>query len=89
MDTSYTVLVSRAAKKSLESTPGKMRERTIVALEELRADPHGGSSKLKGRLKGLYRKRVGNFRVVMRIDDKVRRVFVLSISDRRESYRKQ
>ena len=74
--------------KSLESMSGKMRERMLGALKQLKSDPYRGSSKLKGRLRGLYRKRVGNHRVVMQIDDKDRLVLVLSISDRRESYRR-
>lgn len=88
MDVSYTVHISRRASKFVESSTGKTRVRIISALKELKIDPFTGSSKLKGRLSGLYRRRVGNYRVIIRIDNKERIVLVLSISDRGKAYKK-
>jgi mRNA interferase RelE/StbE len=49
-------------------------------------DPRGQSEKLAGE--GAYRKRVGDYRIVFRVDDALKEVLVTRIKHRREAYRR-
>jgi mRNA interferase RelE/StbE len=49
-------------------------------------DPRGQSEKLAGE--GAYRKRMGDYRIVFRVDDRAREVLVTRIKDRREVSRR-
>jgi mRNA interferase RelE/StbE len=53
-----------------------------------RCDPrlHNNIKRLAGKYSGLSRYRVGDWRVIYRIDDKANCVLVLSIANRREAY---
>ncbi len=51
-------------------------------------DPTKFSVPLKGTLKGFYRYRVGNYRVIYAIDFKEREILVLFINHRKDIYRK-
>jgi len=55
---------------------------------QLEQDPrrHQNVKRLKGELAGLYRYRLGDWRVVYRIDDNLNRVVVLLVAHRREVY---
>lgn len=53
---------------------------------ELAEDPRGPSQKLAGD--DLYRSRVGDYRIVFRIDDTIREVLVARIRHRRDPYRR-
>jgi mRNA interferase RelE/StbE len=47
---------------------------------------HNNVKRLSGKLIGHFRYRIGDWRVIYRIDDKANRVLVLSIAHRREVY---
>ncbi|MCH7858063.1 MAG: type II toxin-antitoxin system RelE/ParE family toxin [Candidatus Marinimicrobia bacterium] len=51
--------------------------------------PHYGPNikRLKGQLKGIYRYRIGNYRLFYTIDENERRVFILDFSHRKDAYR--
>jgi len=55
---------------------------------QLRINPFFGPNikKLKGKLEGLYRYRLGNYRLFYKIDVKKMIVFILDISDRKNAY---
>lgn len=59
--------------------------RCFTALER-ESRRHNNIKRLTGELAGLFRYRVGDWRVVYRIDDGARRVLVLVIAHRREVY---
>ena len=83
---SYTAEIKRSAEKEMDRLPGKIHKRIsdrILALETNPRPP--GSKKLQGE-EG-YRFRVGDYRVLYTIDDRVKRVFVYSVAHRREAYR--
>lgn len=60
----------------------------LGALGELERDPrnHNNIKRLAGKYLGLSRYRVGDWRVIYRIDDKAKQVLVLSVANRREAY---
>ncbi|USR91081.1 type II toxin-antitoxin system RelE/ParE family toxin [Phormidium yuhuli AB48] len=47
---------------------------------------HPNIKVLKGDYAGYYRYRIGDYRVIYTIDDKLVQVFVIAIAHRRESY---
>lgn len=55
---------------------------------QLRNNPFFGPNikKLKGELSGLYRYRLGDYRLFYKIDDKRIIVFILNISVRKDAY---
>jgi len=81
------VLITPSAKRQLESLPEKARNRIdkhILSLGE-NPRPHG-SVALEG-VSGLCRIRVGDYRVIYKIQDKDMVVLVVRIGHRREVYR--
>lgn len=84
----YTVELSREAEKFLRRcdavTTGKL-ERCFRALEQ---NPRSGNNvrPLRGPLAGTFRYRVGDYRVVYSIDERVIKVFVITIAHRSSAY---
>ena len=82
----YNVFLSRRAEKEVLSLDDKTYSRIITVIFSLGDDPRpSGSRKLKVR-DSLWRVRVGNFRIVYSIDDRVRIVGISRVSDRKDAY---
>ena len=73
------------AARDLKKLPKDVRKRISNAVEELRDDPLRGDVKpLKGReWKGVWRKRVGDYRLFFTVDRKRKTVTVAAIALRR------
>ncbi len=83
----YTLLIKPSARKELEALRDPLLRRVDKAIVSLARNPRGqGATKLVGA--GLYRIRVGAYRVVYEIDDRKREVQVVSVGHRREVYRR-
>jgi mRNA interferase RelE/StbE len=84
---SYEILYSPGARRDLHKLPpGALRriDPKILALAQEPRPP--GCKKLVGSI-DMYRIRVGDYRVVYRIDDRRRQVTLTIVANRRESYR--
>jgi mRNA interferase RelE/StbE len=83
----YTITFARSARKELQRLPNEIAERVLEKIETLtfNARPEG-SKKISGA-EDLWRLRVGDYRVVYKIDDKSRMVDNAVIRHRREVYR--
>ncbi len=83
----YAVLLEKsAARFLLRLRDAKLKSRLDEAIESLAGDPRpSGCRKLAGT-SDRYRVRVGNYRIVYRIDDGKVTVLVLVIGHRREVY---
>ena len=84
----YTVTYSKEAAKSLQRMPRNTAQLIREKLENIAADPyadHPNSKKLQGR-EG-YRLRVGDWRVIYKIQNERLMVIVLKIASRGEIYR--
>jgi mRNA interferase RelE/StbE len=78
---------SRAAK-SLGRLPKHAVERIDEAIVQLAENPRpAGVKMLHGRLQEGWRVRVGEYRILYRIDDSAREVRIFEIGHRREVYR--
>ena len=83
----YTVQVKNSVVKELYKLPKDTSQQIAYTINELMKNPRPhGCKKLKGP-DNLYRIRVGNYRIVYQIHDKVLLVLVVLIGDRKEVYR--
>ena len=82
----YQVILPKSPQKELDRLPDKMAERILDALAGLKTQPRPpGGKKLRGE--NAWRIRVGDFRVIYEIHDRVLQVIVVTIGHRREVYR--
>ena len=83
----FQLVIKPAAEKLMDRLPGKVRQRVVQALAELRDEPRpSGCAKLAGS-EELWRIRVGQYRVVYTIRQSQLLVVVLRIGQRGGVYR--
>lgn len=83
----YDVLVLPSAEKELAAIPARDLARILKRIELLSENPRPqGVQKLKGT-KDQFRIRQGEFRMLFRIDEARKRVFVYAVGNRRDVYR--
>ena len=83
---SYQVVIPKPIQKQLDVIPKKIRERLLVAIRLLADDPRpSGVKKLKG-YDYTYRIRVGDYRVIYKIQDEEMLILVLSSVHRKDAY---
>ena len=82
----YQVILARSARKQMQRISGETEIRVLAKLSELEANPRPpGCKKLKNR--DAWRIRVGDYRVIYEIHDKMLQVIVVTVGHRREVYR--
>jgi mRNA interferase RelE/StbE len=83
---SYEGLLSKTARKQLSTLPLFIHNKIIEDISGLSKTPRpAGCKKLKG-LKNAWRIRVGDYRVIYEIEDKVLRILIIVIGHRRDIY---
>lgn len=84
----YVVELTRSADRELWKVPEPLRTRLFKSIKALGNDPRPtGCRKLTGSKDG-YRIRVGSYRILYSIQDKLRIVRIESVGDRKDIYRK-
>lgn len=84
----YKIIIGKSALKQLQNVPQKERLKISAEVDSLASDPKpSGVKKLKGMTEDLYRIRVGNYRIVYAIEDKIRLVDIRQIGNRKDIYR--
>ena len=83
----YRLEITPAAVRDLASLPPDARRRVDACILTLAENPHPPGSKKLAGLNGLYRVRVGDYRVVYRTEHRRLLVLVVRIGHRREIYR--
>lgn len=86
----WTLEFLPAALKELRKLDSQVAARIVTTLEERIAaldNPRLLGSALAGELAGLWRWRIGDYRVVARIEDERVTILVIRIAHRREVYR--
>lgn len=82
----YQIVIDRYAEKQLAKIPSPDFNRIIKAIQELAINPRPhGYKKLTGR--PGYRIRIGNYRVTYLIEDKILKIFIIEIGNRKDIYR--
>lgn len=86
MKEKYRVLIEPAAWKEVMSYKEPLQERILGAIEELENEPRpSGCKKLKDQ-GGLFRLRVGDYRVIYDVKDKILVVLVVEVGNRKNIY---
>lgn len=86
---SYSIVLSPAARKSLERLPAEIAARIITKIFTLAENPRpSGVVALQG-VKGELRLRVGDYRIIYQVKDESKVVRVVKIGHRSEIYRRQ
>ena len=82
----YRVVFARSAERDLQRLPRGVQPRAVKAIDALAMNARPmGVKKLRGRME-LWRIRVGDYRVIYRIDDGERLVDVTHIRHRKDAY---
>ena len=80
------VILTRSAQKRVDRLPDGAANRILARLTGLETNPRPADvKKLKGR--DAWRIRVGDYRVIYEIHDRVLQVIVITVGHRREIYR--
>lgn len=86
----WTIDYTDTAKTQLRKLDKQAARRILDFMDECigdRDDPRSTGKALTGPLGGLWRYRVGDFRVICDIQDGALRVLVVQLGNRREVYR--
>jgi mRNA interferase RelE/StbE len=85
----YRVEFDARAFDEIMELSEKMQQRIFAATDALEANPRpAGVEKMKGE-ENAWRVRVGDYRIIYEIHDKVLLVAVMNVGHRREVYRKR
>jgi len=84
----FRVLLAEPARRSYEAADANLQRKLDRCFAILKDDPrrHPNVKALRNRLKGYYRYRIGDYRVIYRIEDDDRLVIVAMIRHRSEAY---
>ncbi len=82
----YSVIFSDKARKQIKKLERDVQERIISALVRIRIRPGAYVTKLVGD--PGYKLRVGDYRIIMDIDNKELQVLVLKVGHRKNIYEK-
>lgn len=84
---SYTVSFTSAARRDLKRLPIGVQHRIVAAAEGLTTDPRpGGVKVLKGSLRGYYRLRLGDYRIICEVRDRDLLILIVRLGNRRDIY---
>ena len=85
---SYAIQIKKKALKELEALPTKVNLQIVSAIDALSENPRPkGSKKLQGEKEYLWRIRVGDYRIIYFIEDKIQVVEIRKITHRRSAYK--
>ncbi len=87
MNESFSVFYTSSALKDLRNIEKKDTQKIILAVQKYaNGNPLIEAKKLQGNFDGLYRYRVGNYRVIFEINNN--KIYILKIKHRRDIYRR-
>lgn len=82
----YRVEIKESAAEEIRKLERGIRNRVLAKLEQLADDPRpSGVKKLRSN-EGLYRVRVGDYRIVYKISDAELLVLIVRVADRKDVY---
>jgi mRNA interferase RelE/StbE len=84
---SYKVILERKAEKELKKLPKADYQKLRTAIDKLSQDPRGHNTIKLTDFENEYRCRVGNYRILFTIEDKILTVYVIEIINRKDAYR--
>lgn len=84
----FEIILSSKAKKFYASVDDELASKINAALDIISTQPYFGNNikKLKGNFEGLYRYRIGNYRIVYSIEEQIKIVSIVWIGKRKDAY---
>ncbi len=84
----FKVELTDAARDAVGCADAALSRKIVRCFQQLERDPrrHGNIKALKGEFAGLFRYRIGDWRVVYEVDDSSASVIVYDIANRRDVY---
>lgn len=84
---SFAITIKPRAMRGLAHLPPAVADRLEATIDRLKEDPREGDVKhLQGRLHGVYRRRVGDYRILYTIDDAAKVVDIVGVGHRSRIY---
>lgn len=84
---SYSILFTSSSRKQLSKLPKDIQKRIVTYLEtKIILNPLLHDKSLSGNKKGLWRYRVGDYRIICHISNKDLVVLILDVGHRRDVY---
>lgn len=83
----FEVRLTKQPQRYLENVPEKLNKGIYACFEKLEREPFMVVEPLHGPLKGKWKVRVGSFRMIMEIDINIKRIKVIFIGPRGDSYK--
>ena len=81
----YEPIFTKKSEKDFDSLTDELKHRVIGVLERIKINPKKYLKKLAGT--NLYRLRIGDYRVILDIDEKNKKLVCVRIGHRRNIYR--
>ncbi|MGQ9641749.1 MAG: type II toxin-antitoxin system RelE family toxin [Candidatus Bathycorpusculaceae bacterium] len=81
----YKSVFTRSFTREFDKLLKGVKEQMLKALEKNLENPYAGT-KLRGKLEGLWRWRVGKYRIIYLIDEKKKAVVFLDVGIRKSIY---
>ena len=81
----YRLVLAKSFKKEFGKLLKDVQERVLESLEKAAENPHSGT-RLQGRLAGLWRCRVGKYRIIYLIEEKESSIVFLDVGLRKSIY---
>ena len=82
----FQIILPKSVQKELDRLPDEIARRILSRLAALETNPRPADvKKLKGR--DAWRIRVGDYRVIYEIHDRILQIIVVTVGHRREIYR--
>lgn len=83
----YQIVISNSAEKDMEKLPTTVLRKVGTAIDNLASEPRpSGCKKLKGNHESLWRVRVGDYRIIYSIADKIEVIDIRRVRHRKDVY---
>jgi len=82
----FKVIIHRKALSEIKAIPDKDKRRLLDAIKAMGSDPFSGDVKPIKALRGVFRRRVGDYRVAFTVNFEVSEVVILKVARRGKFY---
>jgi len=82
----FKIVLHRKAVKELNSLSPSIENRVREAIKEIKINPFSGDVKPVKGLRGVFRRRIGNYRIIFTVSFEENIVVILRISPREKAY---
>jgi len=82
----FRILIHKKALKEIERLPSEDKQRILTAIREMATEPFSGDVKPIKGIRGLLRRRVGDYRIGFTVNFESGEVVIVRVGRREEFY---